>query len=163
MEAALAEIRAGAVPALVVCHGGTIRCAFAAAHPDGLDAFHELDVPNATVMKLPLTSRRWQPLSWSASCSGCSWSRPRAPSSSPSGSSARTPVVERVFFGPYISPNGDGRKDTLRMRFDLPHSDDVTVSVVDESGDEVRRLLDDAPARRGHVPVIWDGRDGDGP
>jgi broad specificity phosphatase PhoE len=53
VEGALAEIRAGAVPALVVCHGGTIRCAFAAAHVEGLDAFHELDVPNATVLTLP--------------------------------------------------------------------------------------------------------------
>lgn len=72
------------------------------------------------------------------------------------------PVVQRVFFGPYVSPNGDGRKDTLRMRFDLPHSDDVTVSVVDEAGDEVRRLLDDARRPRGTAVVLWDGRTNDG-
>jgi broad specificity phosphatase PhoE len=53
VEAALDEIREGPRPALVICHGGTIRCAFAAARADGLDAFHELDVPNATLMKLP--------------------------------------------------------------------------------------------------------------
>lgn len=50
---ALDEIAAGALPALVVCHGGTIRCAFARADPRGLDAFHELDVPNAEIMRLP--------------------------------------------------------------------------------------------------------------
>jgi broad specificity phosphatase PhoE len=53
VAAALAEIRSGPLPALVVCHGGTIRCAFALQHPRGLDAFHELEVPNAEAMALP--------------------------------------------------------------------------------------------------------------
>ena len=53
VTAAMAEIAAGPSPALVICHGGTIRCAFAGAHPRGLDAFHELDVPNAELMRLP--------------------------------------------------------------------------------------------------------------
>jgi broad specificity phosphatase PhoE len=53
VTAAMAEIAAGPSPALVICHGGTIRCAFAGAHPGGLDAFHELDVPNAELMRLP--------------------------------------------------------------------------------------------------------------
>jgi broad specificity phosphatase PhoE len=52
VSAALDEVAAGALPALVVCHGGTIRCAFARTHPRGLDAFHELDVPNAEIMRL---------------------------------------------------------------------------------------------------------------
>jgi probable phosphoglycerate mutase len=52
-SAALDEIAAGALPALVVCHGGTVRCAFARTHPRGLDAFHELEVPNAEIMRLP--------------------------------------------------------------------------------------------------------------
>jgi broad specificity phosphatase PhoE len=51
--AALDDIAAGELPALVVCHGGTIRCAFARSHPRGLDAFHELAVPNAELMRLP--------------------------------------------------------------------------------------------------------------
>ena len=51
--AALADVAAGPLPALVICHGGTIRAAIAAAHPDGLDAFNDLDVPNATVITLP--------------------------------------------------------------------------------------------------------------
>lgn len=50
---ALDEIGRGPLPALVVCHGGTIRCAFARSHPDRLDAFHELEVPNAEIMRLP--------------------------------------------------------------------------------------------------------------
>jgi broad specificity phosphatase PhoE len=50
---ALDEIAMGHSPALVICHGGTIRCAFARGNPRGLDAFHELEVPNAELMRLP--------------------------------------------------------------------------------------------------------------
>ena len=53
VSAAFDEIGAGPLPALVVCHGGTIRCAFARSDPRGLDAFHELEVPNAEIMRLP--------------------------------------------------------------------------------------------------------------
>jgi broad specificity phosphatase PhoE len=49
---ALAEVRRGPLPALVVCHGGTIRCAFASGEQRGLDSFHELDVPNAKPIPL---------------------------------------------------------------------------------------------------------------
>ncbi len=52
VAAALTDVRAGALPALCVCHGGTIRCAFALASPRGLDSFHELDVPNAQPLEL---------------------------------------------------------------------------------------------------------------
>jgi probable phosphoglycerate mutase len=52
-EAAIDEIAAGPLPALVVCHGGTIRCAFARVSPGGLDSYHELDVPNAEPIPLP--------------------------------------------------------------------------------------------------------------
>jgi probable phosphoglycerate mutase len=53
VTAALEEIRRGPLPALCVCHGGTIRCAFALTNPRGLDSFHELDVPNAAPLELP--------------------------------------------------------------------------------------------------------------
>jgi broad specificity phosphatase PhoE len=52
VAAALTDVRAGALPALCVCHGGTIRCAFALTNPRGLDSFHELDVPNAQALEL---------------------------------------------------------------------------------------------------------------
>ena len=52
-SAALDDIAASPLPALVVCHGGTIRCAFTRNNPRGLDAFHELDVPNAQIIPLP--------------------------------------------------------------------------------------------------------------
>ncbi|MEA2374584.1 MAG: 2,3-bisphosphoglycerate-dependent phosphoglycerate mutase [Thermoleophilaceae bacterium] len=53
VSAVLEDIGAGPLPALVVCHGGTVRCAFALRDPRGLDAYHELDVPNARLMPLP--------------------------------------------------------------------------------------------------------------
>jgi FlgD Ig-like domain len=74
-----------------------------------------------------------------------------------------TPVVQRVFFPKYVSPNGDGRKDTVPMRFDLPESDRVTVTVVNEAGDDVRTLADDRFLRKGGPHTFtWDGRTDDG-
>jgi broad specificity phosphatase PhoE len=50
---ALHEIHAaGPLPALVVCHGGSIRVMLCAADPRGLDAFHTFDVPNVAVVGL---------------------------------------------------------------------------------------------------------------
>jgi broad specificity phosphatase PhoE len=49
---ALADVRDGPLPALVVCHGGTVRVIAAASHPGGLDAYHELAVPNASLLRL---------------------------------------------------------------------------------------------------------------
>jgi broad specificity phosphatase PhoE len=51
--AALNDIeRASDLPALIVCHGGSIRVALCASDPRGLDAFHEFDVPNVAVVAL---------------------------------------------------------------------------------------------------------------
>ena len=52
VSAALDDVAGGPLPALVVCHGGTIRCARAVRHARGLDAFHDLDVPNAVPIPL---------------------------------------------------------------------------------------------------------------
>lgn len=46
VRAALTDIAAGPLPALVVSHNGTIRCAMALGHPDGLLGTRELTVPN---------------------------------------------------------------------------------------------------------------------
>jgi broad specificity phosphatase PhoE len=56
--AALEEVRgAGEGPALVVAHGGSIRCAVCALDPRGLDAFWSIPVPNAELMPLPVNVR----------------------------------------------------------------------------------------------------------
>jgi broad specificity phosphatase PhoE len=50
---ALAAIhRSAPLPALVVCHGGSIRVMLCARDPRGLAAFHEFDVPNVAVVPL---------------------------------------------------------------------------------------------------------------
>ena len=51
--ASLAEIAATReLPALAVCHGGSIRVALCSRDPRGLDAFHAFEVPNVTVVSL---------------------------------------------------------------------------------------------------------------
>jgi probable phosphoglycerate mutase len=53
VTAALRDIHAtGSLPALVVCHGGSIRVMLCAGDPRGLDAFHEFEVPNTAVVSL---------------------------------------------------------------------------------------------------------------
>jgi broad specificity phosphatase PhoE len=42
----------GELPALVVCHGGSIRVVLCARDPRGLDAFHEFGVPNVGLVAL---------------------------------------------------------------------------------------------------------------
>jgi broad specificity phosphatase PhoE len=51
--ACVQEIRAsGGLPALAVCHGGSIRVMLSLADPRGLDAFHDFKVPNTVVVKV---------------------------------------------------------------------------------------------------------------
>jgi broad specificity phosphatase PhoE len=50
---ALSDIHAtGELPALVVCHGGSIRVMLCSRDPRGLAAFHEFQIPNVAVVKL---------------------------------------------------------------------------------------------------------------
>jgi broad specificity phosphatase PhoE len=50
---ALAQVRRGALPALVTAHGGSIRCALSAQDGRGLEDFWSIRVPNATLFELP--------------------------------------------------------------------------------------------------------------
>jgi broad specificity phosphatase PhoE len=51
--AAVSDIHAtGELPALVVCHGGSIRVMLCRRDPRGLDAFHTFEVPNVAVLPL---------------------------------------------------------------------------------------------------------------
>jgi len=53
VSAALEDIReAGELPALVVCHGGSIRVILCERDPRGLSAFHDFKLPNVTVVRL---------------------------------------------------------------------------------------------------------------
>lgn len=51
--AALDDIRgAGELPALVVCHGGSIRVVLCKRDPRGLYAFHDFEIPNTAVIQV---------------------------------------------------------------------------------------------------------------
>jgi len=51
VQVAVQEIRAGgALPALVVCHGGSIRVMLCRPDPRGLSAFHDFQVPNLALV-----------------------------------------------------------------------------------------------------------------
>jgi broad specificity phosphatase PhoE len=53
VSASLDDIRAsGELPALVVCHGGSIRVVLSQRDPRGLNAFHDFAVPNVAVLPL---------------------------------------------------------------------------------------------------------------
>jgi broad specificity phosphatase PhoE len=51
--AALSDIEAaGELPALAVCHGGSIRVVLCSRDPRGLRSFHDFEVPNVAVVPL---------------------------------------------------------------------------------------------------------------
>jgi broad specificity phosphatase PhoE len=52
VEGLVAVTHAGTLPALVVCHRGVIRAAFAHTHRRGLATFHDWVVPNGALLPL---------------------------------------------------------------------------------------------------------------
>lgn len=74
------------------------------------------------------------------------------------------PVVLRFATSPQdISPNGDRVRDRTRIGFDLSEPAEVSFSIIDGEGNELRRLVDDRPlAGDTRHRFAWDGRDDDG-
>lgn len=74
------------------------------------------------------------------------------------------PLVIRFAAAPAdISPNGDHFRDVSIVGFDLSEPAEVTFSIVDSEGSEVRRLVDDRRlAGDAHHRFRWNGRDDDG-
>ncbi|MEA2472776.1 MAG: hypothetical protein QOE06_691 [Thermoleophilaceae bacterium] len=68
------------------------------------------------------------------------------------------PVVKRLALQRFFSPNGDGRKESAGISFQLPKGDRVTVDVVNAGGDRVRRLTDGRRLHAGTHSQTWDGR-----
>ncbi len=69
------------------------------------------------------------------------------------------PVAQVIGLERHFSPNGDDRKDVNRFRVRLREQGEVSIDVVDDDGDAVRRLADGAtvgPDRP--LRVAWDGR-----
>lgn len=67
-------------------------------------------------------------------------------------------VVSRVRAVPKrFSPNGDGRRDVTRIAFLLRRADDVTATVVNARGAEVRTLAIDHHYDKGQAAYFWNG------
>ncbi len=84
-----------------------------------------------------------------------------------------TPFVERVYYyGPCVGRSKEcsrssfsplSRYGPVSMRFQLPkRQSGVTVSIVNDRGDDVRTLVDSRTLRRGEHTYTWDGRDDSG-
>jgi hypothetical protein len=72
------------------------------------------------------------------------------------------PRVQHLQVTGFFSPNRDGRFDRARASFVLKRSDDVTATVVDHAGDDVRVLVPDRRLAAGRrMRLVWDGRLGD--
>jgi hypothetical protein len=70
-----------------------------------------------------------------------------------------TPVIEQLTFRRSFSPNGDGRFDAALFSFRLRRTDEVTVTIVNRGGDEVRILAADVLLSGGQRHRFrWDGR-----
>lgn len=74
-------------------------------------------------------------------------------------------VLQVLRFPGVVSPNSDGRFDTLRINFRLKEADDVTVQIVDDDGDPVATVVEDLRVEA-YSPfeeaLRWDGRDDEG-
>ena len=68
------------------------------------------------------------------------------------------PPIERVYYPAWISPNGDGLKDAVTLRFRLPKPGEATVALVDAAEVPVRTFARDAPLAAGRHAYPWDGR-----
>jgi hypothetical protein len=70
------------------------------------------------------------------------------------------PLVQQLTVTPFFSPNQDGRFDRARVSFVLKRSDDVTATVVDRDGADVRELADARELAVGRrLALRWDGTD----
>ncbi|HEV2060351.1 MAG TPA: N,N-dimethylformamidase beta subunit family domain-containing protein [Solirubrobacteraceae bacterium] len=72
------------------------------------------------------------------------------------------PAVQDVTATEVFSPNRDGRKDRMRMSFFLKRTDDVTATVVNRDGDEIRVLAERPLAAGERMRLVWDGTDARG-
>ena len=72
------------------------------------------------------------------------------------------PDVQDVRATEFFSPNRDGRFDRMTMSLFLKHSDDVTATVLNRAGDEIRVLAERRLPARQRLRLRWDGTDARG-
>lgn len=69
------------------------------------------------------------------------------------------PRVQELKTTPFFSPNRDGRFDRARASFVLKRADEVTATVIDRGGDEVRTIAPGRTLEAGDtMRLAWDGR-----
>ena len=68
------------------------------------------------------------------------------------------PVVEGLRFDSHLSPNGDGRHDITDISFRIKRDDEVSVSILDADGNEVREVAVDRSVEKGRHAFRWNGR-----
>ena len=74
-----------------------------------------------------------------------------------------SPPVVQLHGQRWLSPNGDGRKDSAALTLRVREADVLTADLVDAAGNPVRRLVTERPIRpSAPVRVTWDGRTDDG-
>ena len=151
------------LPALVVCHGGSIRVALCHTDPRGLAAFHDCDVPNGALPPWP--RRRVTPRSRRRRFAALVAADRSARSSSPSASSTRPPVVRRFSVTPRLLPQR--RRALGRARALVPpqagrrrHGRRPRPPTATSCGPLLSRPL--AAGARARCASRWDGRTDDG-
>lgn len=72
------------------------------------------------------------------------------------------PDVQDVRARGFFSPNQDGRFDRMRMSFFLKQDDDVTATVLNRAGDEIRVLAERRLRAGQRMRLVWDGTDARG-
>ena len=72
------------------------------------------------------------------------------------------PNVQDVRARGFFSPNRDGRFDRMRMSFFLKRTDDVTATVLNRAGDEIRVLAERRLRAEQRMRLVWDGTDARG-
>ena len=70
---------------------------------------------------------------------------------------AAGPTLSAV--GSPFDPDGDGKRETVRIRLELPASGTATVRVHDFDGRALRTLAGSAPLSAGPHRFDWNGRD----
>lgn len=72
-------------------------------------------------------------------------------------------LIDAIHVNSDIAPDGDGLDDAALIRFRVDQADRVAVTVLDENGEAVRRLVEAEEVSDGEVlRVAWDGTDDEG-
>ena len=62
----------------------------------------------------------------------------------------------------YFSPNGDGIKDELKIDFDVLNSSDLTIQILNDSGEAVRTISRQYVGTGNHDQITWNGQNDQG-